>query len=1284
MRFAPYIAFLLSGASSLIFQSIWTRMLHHVFGATSIAISTVLTGFMAGLGLGTWISGRYANRIKHPIFAYAIAEFFVAVWGLIIPFLVDSEGWLASVNAWLRQSLGAESGTFMIARFLCVVPILLIPTTLMGSTFPLLTRHFVLSGDDAETASGKVGVLYAINTLGAALGPLLSAFILLPNVGLSITNIVACSMNLSLAAMIFALREPLIGSKWGSGVPLSVLPGKEDIAPEANAPAEQKAPEKAATEKPTSEKKSKAEAKKQEASKDDAGKSEKKLVDTETWIPPAARIMSLVGFGVSGAAALCYENVWSRALAMTIGSSIYSFALILETFLVGIAVGSAAMSAFLGKGKRPALGVGLTTIALTLLGNVSWAIDMRRASGVNEGSIVTWLSVSVLPVLLIIGLWQYSQFLAARLRAIATATDEVVEGDSVTAPTLVMTLVPITVSVLNLAYFQEGYLPKIVASVVTTIAVFLAATIWYRRSPVLLLAIVQLFIGLATVVSYFWQDEIPYAFAQLVTSIGTENLPDNVRLVQFFMFITAGLCTVPSTLGMGAMFPLAVRVWTAGGDGIAKDVAVVYTANTIGSLIGSWVPGFILMPLLGMEYTLQIGIGLNLIVALAMLIAGATEPDEKEGRELPTWHVVTVYVLAPLIPALLALLYLGTSRPDALLRWNQTQMTLGVFRVSLAEGMLDPNSWGQPDLVYYHDGISTTVTVERWGRHYALKNNGKVDASNGDDMPTQITVAAYPLLMHSRGAIDLDVAVVGFGSGVSVGTTLSFPVRRVDVIELERAIPEAARFFEDVNLLDYNLDHYPFVEMDRLSIINDDGRNFLAATDQSYDVIISEPSNPWITGVSDLFTVDHFRIAKRRLRPDGIYCQWVQLYEMSPENIKTIFRTFASVYRHVMVLAADEHSSDTVVLGSDAPLPFDLERMRAGWQLSTPGRMSVADQLERSRMTSPFDLMARVLLANRDEVMTYSQIEERERGGRWEVDYASTNVRTCEAPGCRRRPAILNTDDNARIELAAPQDLIGFQRYEGYLNTVYSHEWPFARFEGDLENFGEGDARAQNLAELALSLIGHGRHELAAEFIVQSERAGRARETAVAAEVLAHLASGEREPSIRIEAPIPGPEMDRRTAEQLVSGFDRVRESVDRGQFGAALQAMEAIPSPIRLHSGPSMRFLYAYLLFKASSGSFSQSRAAAEALEELVRSDEEYVSRHPEAFYFLARSLDGEGETGQALPYMRRYVEARLVVSPSDAVPEPPASEAPASDAAGESDKTGHDPATIAAPSTP
>jgi spermidine synthase/MFS family permease len=1299
MRFAPYVAFVLSGLSSLIFQTIWTRHLHHVFGATSVAISTVLTVFMAGLGLGTWVSGRYADRIKHPIFTYAFAEIGVALWGLLIPLLVASDGWLADVNAFLRQSLGAESATFMIARFLCVAPILLVPTFMMGTSLPLLSQHFARHERDPQRVSALVGTLYSVNTFGAALGPFLSAFVLMPTVGLAVTNVFACSLNLLLAALIFAFREPLIGSKWGSGVKLEVLPGKDRIRdgePDAVLPPVSRPAV-------TLEKK----ASKKKAAKDDLDAPQRKATassgdstaaEPDIWVPPIARKMAFVAFALSGASALCYEVVWSRALAMTIGSSIYSFAIILDTFLIGIAAGAAAMSALMSRGRSPLIGIVVTASVLTLFSLAPWSIDIARENGrVHEGDWITFGLFAALGVSLIVCVLVYALHLAEKSRTMATVAgaptalrDGVIPADAGAA--LVMLLVPVTCSISTALFFDAGYLPKILMSVVVSISVFLALAVTLRRHPVLLLALIQLFIAAATTVSYVWQDEIPYAFAQLVVSI--DDLPDHVGTVQFFMFVTAALVSLPATLGMGAMFPLTMRVWTAGGEGVARDVAVVYTGNTVGSIVGSWLPGFVLLPLIGMERTLHVGIALNMLLALGMLIAGAAEPEpelrrEKDGggvkdpatkpRELPTWHAVLVYVLSPAIPALLALLYLGTAHPDSLLRWNLTQMTLGVFRVSLAEGMLDPDSWGQPDLVYYHDGLSTTVSVEQWGRHFALKNNGKVDASNGDDMPTQITVAAYPLLMHQSGPQDLDVAVIGFGSGVTVGTALSFPVRSVDVIELERSIPEAARFFEDVNLLEYELDHFPYVEMDRLEIINDDGRNYLASTDREYDIIISEPSNPWITGVSDLFTTDHFQITKQRLRPGGIYCQWVQLYELSPENIKTIYRTFAEQYRYVVVLAADDRSSDTVMLGSDAPLTLDLERMdRVFATPQVADRMTVRDQLERAYLHTPFDVFARILLSSKEEVLAYTHVERRRVGGEWTTDFASSNAASCAAPDCERVPVELNTDDNARIEFAAPRDLIGYERFEGYLATIYSPDWPYGRLEDQVRGFGEGDARARNLAELSMSLIGHGRYEIAAHFIEEAQQAGRARETAVALEVLTHLLSTEREPAVRIEPPIPGPEIERASAETLARGFDRVRDAIDRAQWGAALAAMEEIPAPLRLHTGPSMRFLYGYLLYKAADGQFAQYRAAAEQFDELVRTEDAYVTSHPETFYFLARARDAEGEYDQALVNMRLFVEARLTSSHADAldVPEPPDGEAPTTDATGESDKLEHDPA--------
>ncbi len=1306
MRSVAFAAFFLSGASSLIFQSIWSRMLAHVFGASSVAISTTVSVFMAGLGLGAFLAGRYADRIKHPVITYAVVEGLVGVWALLVPFLVNPEGWLSDVNAWLRAELGAESMGFMVARFFCVVPILLVPTTLMGSSLPLLSRHFVQRSQKSGDIGSWVGALYAVNTFGAVAGVNLGAFVLMPNVGVTATNIVAACMNFALCGGIFALRRTLLGDSWKPGEKLHWLPEEpKNAEPAGSAPggadAEGSTNEAEEPEPPEKDERGASagwlaggvaalgfgvglafavdgtvalavafpfvlggllaivryltESRRNPPPAKEGGAGEPEPPSAEPLdasddpdapalpIPAVARKAAFVAFAASGFAALCYEVVWTRALAMTIGSSFWSFALILQTFLIGIALGSAIASGAI-KARRMLPTAALASLLLIALANALWGVHHPRDN--PDGGIVMWLTLSLVFALPVVAVWA-----AVRHRRRATG-----DRSAPVVPALIMLLVPAAASLFNVLLFDQGRFEGaavIIAGVTCTLVLFLALIVSLRRYPVLQLAMMPLFIALAAFVNYIFQDEVPCAFAQLVSSI--DRLYEHIGLVQFFMFLTVALCTLPATVGMGAMFPMTLRVWTSGGASVGRDVGNVYAANTLGSILGAWLPGFVLMQSLGMERTIITGMFVYLGIALMMLLAASADRGEaaasKKGDSAaaeraapPPWYAVAIYVLAPCIPPLVVFLALLGWKPgfwDELddMRWNLSRMTLGVFRVSIAEDACS-DQWGEPDLVYYHDGLSTTVSVERWGRHYALKNNGKVDASNGDDMPTQIMVAAYPLLMHPQGPEGLDVAVVGFGSGVSVGTALKFPVGSVDVMELERAIPEASKFFQDVNDLDYVLTDFPYVQMDRLTVINDDGRNYLTATNRQYDIIVSEPSNPWITGVSDLFTTDHFRITKKRLREGGIYCQWVQLYELSPENIKVIYRTFASQFEHVVVFAAEDLSSDTVLLGSDSPLPLDLRRVSEAYAL--PG---VREELERAYIHSPFDVFARTLLASRDEVMQFTQIEYRLRGGEWVAypDSSNSPDRACPPETCRREPVVLNTDDNAHIEFQAPRDLIGFQRFEGYLANIYSPEWPYGHLMEHIEGFGEGEEGARNYAEMAMSLIAHGRKPEAAEFIAKAQEMGGGRETVIAAEVLTRLMSGEGEPTIAIAPPVPGPQLAAREARELAEGFARVRQAVDIGSYGTALAAMEEIPAPLRLHSGPGMRLLYAYLLYKTAPTYQSRYRDAIDQLEELIRSEEEYVLRHPEVFYFLARSHDAELNFDKAVRNMRVYVEGRL-----------------------------------------
>ena len=1195
-------------------------MLHHTFGATSVAMSTVLSAFMSGLGLGAYLFGKRAAKLKNPLAVYALAELGVAACALVIPELVRSDGFFSFVNAALRQQLGEGSFAFMVARFFCVLPILLVPTTLMGGTLPLLAQHFVQRTErharvrprpatthsdaqatgPAESASVHVGALYALNTLGAVAGTVLSSFVLMPAIGVRATNFVAVGINAALGVAILLWQR----------------------RPKAPAPVPTRAAQ-------------------------------------ATALDPRRRI-ALLAFALSGLCAMTYEVVWSRALAMAIGSSLQSFALILITFLIGIAGGSGMASHLLS--NAPSRGLILLCVS-------SWLLTLLALAPALVLSSMP-LALSVLCVVGV-GLAVFVRATLARTALLALADDDSHDSQrdddqrdhdqrddtdqrdgehelgaqalrERERAGLWSLLVPCCVAAFEVLRFMlkrvavadvalHGYLPYVTASTVCCCALGFALLAALRRTPWLLACGVQLGIAVSTLASYAFQDEIPYSFARLVTAVN--DLPTHVGTVRFFMLLAAGLCTLPAALGMGAMFPITLQLWagesastaSAEADSIGDSVGRVYAANTLGSIAGAWLPGFVLLPLLGMEHTLALGMTVNAGIALLLLFAArAAHPARR----------ATVRALGALALSLLAVLALHTALARSPLSWNLSHMTLGAFRMSLARQVLDPESWGQPDLVYYRDGISTTVSVERWGGHLSLKNNGKVDASNGDDMPTQIMVAAYPLLLHPRGPRDLDVAIVGFGSGVTVGAALEFPVRHIDDMELEEAVIDAAlRFFSEASHLHKTQPHFPYLSLPRLTLYRDDGRNFLAATDKRYDVIVSEPSNPWITGVSDLFTVDHFRITKRKLKPGGVYCQWVQLYELSPENIKTVYRTFASQFRYVLAFSAAGLSPDTILVGSDRPLPLDLAHIERA--MLEP---RVARELARADVHSASDVWSRMLFASRQELLSFAQTETRldARGVPQEIMRASGQD-ACPAPSCRRTPVPLNTDDNMLIELRAPSDLIGFKRYEGYLELFYGERWPYGDFSARISHVDDDDARAS----MALSLLANGRKERARAFAARIVAAPGSESARIDRATIALMLGDTPEPGVVFAPPSPSMPMTPALSAGFLQLTEEATRAFDGGDYAGCARVLSRLPAPLRALSGPDLRCRYALCLVRSAGRDHTRIKTAIQALEELLRGDQSYSERHPELYFFLARALDAARSHGKAVRTMHAYASA-------------------------------------------
>src|SRR6185295_18608879 len=178
-----------------------------------------------------------------------------------------------------------------------------------------------------------------------------------------------------------------------------------------------------------------------------------------------------------------------------------------------------------------------------------------------------------------------------------------------------------------------------------------------------------------------------------------------------------------------------------------------------------------------------------------------------------------------------------------------------------------------------------------------------------------------------------DVLVIGLGRGITTGAVARHPVERLHVIEIEPAVVEASRFFTG--------DNGDVLRDPRVRLTIADARNFLLTTPSRYDVITSEPSNPWIGGVASLFSREFFELVRQRLRPGGVMVQWVHGYGLAPEDFGMIVATFRSVFPATSVWQVAQ--ADYLLVGRAEPTPLDLAAMKARWT-TAPG---VRDDLQR-------------------------------------------------------------------------------------------------------------------------------------------------------------------------------------------------------------------------------------------------------------------------------------------------------------------------------------------------
>jgi spermidine synthase len=449
-------------------------------------------------------------------------------------------------------------------------------------------------------------------------------------------------------------------------------------------------------------------------------------------------------------------------------------------------------------------------------------------------------------------------------------------------------------------------------------------------------------------------------------------------VLQREVLLVSGLL-LPMTLAFGAAFPFAVAVATGPAsasatadkreESVTHDIGVIYAVNTIGAILGSLMSGFFLVPQVGLHGTIRLVAGLAAIVAVAILIK-AGHARGLGRRSVGGAGRAVGFALAGAVAVAIV----------ALPQWDRALLSSGAYKYAPAmRGPSLQTALTAGELLSYREGSTGTVAVRRLAGTISLAIDGKVDASNAGDMLTQRLLAHVPLLLHPNPR---RAAIIGLGSGVTLGSALTHPLAEVHVLEISQGVVEASRFFEAENnraLAD-----------PRTRLIVGDGRTHLMLGRQSYDVIVSEPSNPWMAGIASLFTQEFFEGARDRLTPGGVLCQWAHTYDISSSDLKSIVATFLSVFPNgTLWLVGD---ADVLLVGSTEPLDGRIGGI--GDAMRRPG---VAADLAGVGVTGPFSLTT-LFVAQGDALKAWAN------------------------------GAPLQTDDRAQLEFSGPRSIFGSYR----------------------------------------------------------------------------------------------------------------------------------------------------------------------------------------------------------------------------------------------------------------
>lgn len=725
------------------------------------------------------------------------------------------------------------------------------------------------------------------------------------------------------------------------------------------------------------------------------------------WIP--------LLFVLSGAAGLLYEVLWSKYLGFLLGNAAHANALVLGTFLGGLALGSALLGRFADRVPNQlylyawlelgvALLAGLTPTAFSSLEAVVGGVGpigrlllaaavllpptllmggslpalsrfLTREVGTVQAHVARLYflnSAGAVLGALLAGFWLVPRLgldgavyvgaftnvaiglLAMHLskQGLAPAPDPATEAPAVAAEPEDEPFEPVAPALhwyALAAVFVSGFVAltyevawiRLLALVLGSstysftlmIAAFVAGIalgsflvergVALGRTPLARFALAELGVALGVLLTLPLYERLPYWFLQYKAMLAPSAAA--FPLFEAGKFAFCFLLMLVPTVFLGMTLPLATRLVTARRAEVGAKVGEIFAANTLGNVLGAAVATLALLPLLGIKGAIDLGVLVNLLVAAgaAWLATG-----------WPTIRRVAVTALPLLVFGLQRALAPG---------FDMQVLASGVFRESVKD--LPPSyaafkaRFADRKVLFNRDDANTTVTVSQEGDNIYLSLNGKVDASSAGDIATQLLSGQLPLLLHPKAK---NMLVIGYGSGMTAGAALTHPIERLDLAEISPAVLEAGRYFAPFN--------HDVQKDGRFHALMEDGLALLRQPGPTYDVIVTEPSNSWMAGVGNLFTVDAYALMARRLAPDGLVVQWLPLYETDDETLRLILRSFQAVFPQVTLWQTQ--ALDTVIVGSRQPIDPDFAAFER--RAAEPG---VAAELKRAGVASPAALL---------------------------------------------------------------------------------------------------------------------------------------------------------------------------------------------------------------------------------------------------------------------------------------------------------------------------------------